>query len=1000
MRRISRILSILLISLSLMGLTTIPQSYTIRVGVYENAPKIYTTADGNAGGFWSEIIKYIARKEGWQIIWVNGTWEEGLQRLESNEIDILPDVGWTTERGEKFAFNSESILTSWARIYTPNGQRIETILDLEGKTVAGLNGSLNFDGPEGIKELATKFDVHCDFIGMRSYTEVFEALQKNDVDAGVTNKDFGDLNEIQYNVSRTPIIIQPTQIRFALTKDADLTPYLVKTIDHDIQQLKADPKSIYYQALDTFFGEKPVEITPAWVNTLLLVTGGFIFFLVAVIVTSRMEVRRQTKKLAASELRYRTLLENYPDLLFRISRDGIFLDYHTSTENDLIAPPREFLGKKAVDVLPPNLAEQTMEKVRLAINTRQIQVLEYVLDIDGKQRDYEARYSAIGDTEVIAIIRNISASKQAERNLRESEERYHTLARVSPVGIFRTDINGMTTYVNPTWSIISGLAPEEAMGEGWLKSVHPEDRDLIQTNWETSASKKNSSQADYRFIKPDGSITYVIGQAVPELNSENQVVGYVGTITDITERVEANAALQRSREAEKTALDIKETIQAANLALVQSLDLKTVLNSLFNYLSQIVHYDRARVILIQPDGKLGIALSSGYSPQSDIRVSEILNTNYPQNPLVQELLIKHRPYVVDDTNRFPDWEKIAGEGHGKSWIGIPLIAGGQVLGFFSLDNDEKAFFTHEYQSLAESLAAQAAVAIQNAGLHERVLRHADELEARVTERTVELAKRVSEVEALNKSMQDLNTSLQDAVRKAESADRLKSAFLATMSHELRTPLNSIIGFTGILLQKMVGPLSDEQEKQLGMVQSSARHLLELINDVLDISKIEADQVVIVNEEFNIGESIRRCLDRVRPLANNKGLELTADLSQADMVVSSDRRRVEQILLNLMNNAIKFTEHGSVKVDCRPETDFLRISVIDTGIGIKTEDRQKLFKPFQQIDSGITRQYEGTGLGLSICQRLVKLLGGEINVQSEPGTGSTFSFTLPVKRNEK
>jgi len=184
-----------------------------------------------------------------------------------------------------------------------------------------------------------------------------------------------------------------------------------------------------------------------------------------------------------------------------------------------------------------------------------------------------------------------------------------------------------------------------------------------------------------------------------------------------------------------------------------------------------------------------------------------------------------------------------------------------------------------------------------------------------------------------------------------------------------------------------------------MVQGSARHLLDLINDVLDISKIEADQIVLFKEEFDVGESMQRSLDKVRPMADKKGLQLSWTIDPPEIKLFSDRRRVEQILLNLLNNAIKFTEQGQVDLTCRAEDEWMVFSVSDTGIGMKPADLELLFKPFKQIDSGITRQYEGTGLGLSICKRLVELLGGQISVESEYGKGSTFRFTLPRKGKE-
>jgi signal transduction histidine kinase len=218
-----------------------------------------------------------------------------------------------------------------------------------------------------------------------------------------------------------------------------------------------------------------------------------------------------------------------------------------------------------------------------------------------------------------------------------------------------------------------------------------------------------------------------------------------------------------------------------------------------------------------------------------------------------------------------------------------------------------------------------------------------------------------------------------------------------MSHELRTPLNSIIGFTGIILQGIVGPLNDEQKTQLNMVRKSARHLLSLINDVLDISKIEAGQFQIAHVSFDLRQTIEKSIESALPLASEKGLELTYAISPEIETLTGDQRRTEQILLNLISNAIKFTEKGSVKIECESEGDNVIIKVIDTGIGIKAEDMGKLFKVFQQIDIGLTRKYEGTGLGLSICKRLVELMGGQISLTSVWGSGSTFSFSLPKER---
>jgi len=262
-------------------------------------------------------------------------------------------------------------------------------------------------------------------------------------------------------------------------------------------------------------------------------------------------------------------------------------------------------------------------------------------------------------------------------------------------------------------------------------------------------------------------------------------------------------------------------------------------------------------------------------------------------------------------------------------------------------------------------------------------------------------------QTLEHEVADRTADLQTALRRAEAADRIKSAFLATMSHELRTPLNSIIGFTGIVLQGLAGPLTAEQTKQLGMVRGSARHLLELINDVLDLSKIEAGQLEVRAEPFNLREAVERVMALVRPMAEKKGVELDAIIATGLSDMTSDRRRVEQILLNLLNNAIKFTEYGRVRITAEPVTDYppasigahqpaARLRVTDTGIGIKPEDLAGLFQPFHQVDSSMSRQHEGTGLGLTICRRLATLLGGDISVTSEWAKGSVFTVTIPLR----
>jgi signal transduction histidine kinase len=311
---------------------------------------------------------------------------------------------------------------------------------------------------------------------------------------------------------------------------------------------------------------------------------------------------------------------------------------------------------------------------------------------------------------------------------------------------------------------------------------------------------------------------------------------------------------------------------------------------------------------------------------------------------------------------------------------------------------------------------------------EDLVKYREHLENLVKKRTVEMEEAQEALVSLVEDVNEKNAQLAQAMEQAQSADRLKSAFLATMSHELRTPLNSILGFTGIVLLGMSGPLNEEQTKQLTMVQGSANHLLSLINDVLDISKIEAGELQVLKRSFDLRSVIDAALNTVMPLAAKKGIALASAIASDVGLMISDRRRVEQILINLLNNALKFTVQGTVRITARLvhdsrfkiqniktlntehefpilelkeesqsaiEGNFIEISVADTGIGIKPEDMGKLFIAFSQIETGLTRNHEGTGLGLSICRKLLAMLGGTIRVESEWGKGSTFTFSLPL-----
>lgn len=267
---------------------------------------------------------------------------------------------------------------------------------------------------------------------------------------------------------------------------------------------------------------------------------------------------------------------------------------------------------------------------------------------------------------------------------------------------------------------------------------------------------------------------------------------------------------------------------------------------------------------------------------------------------------------------------------------------------------------------------------------EKLREYREHLEELVKERTIELEEKTEELKSANLKLREL--------------DRLKSMFIASMSHELRTPLNSIIGFTGIILQGMSGKITEDQRKELTMVKNSANHLLTLINDVIDVSKIEAGKVELFIEEFNLIDLVQEVKESFKVAADEKKLKLSFEMPKR-LIIKSDERRIKQVILNLVSNAIKFTDRGEIKIKVKKKDDRLKVSVADTGIGIKKEDMEKLFKQFSRIYVEGRQITEGTGLGLYLSRKIVDLLGGQIEAESQFEKGSMFTFTFPLKYKE-
>lgn len=404
------------------------------------------------------------------------------------------------------------------------------------------------------------------------------------------------------------------------------------------------------------------------------------------------------------------------------------------------------------------------------------------------------------------------------------------------------------------------------------------------------------------------------------------------------------------------------TVNRIGLSINSDLDLKGVLNALYEQINRMLEIDSFYVALYDAGtGMIEFPLLVGEEGPVELDPRPI-----DEVPGITGYVIDSRRSLhLSDLRTLPEdspYEIVAvDEDPTNSYIGVPLMSRDQVIGVLSVQSRRPNAYREEDLRLLETVATQASTAIENARAYERLAQTAEEL---------------------------------------REIDQFKTQFLANMSHELRTPLNSIIGFSRVMLKGIDGPLTELQSADLQSIHSSGQHLLSLINSILDMSKIEAGKMELAIDNIDLQPVLDAVVDTTKALIKDRPVELHTSVPEHLPRVWADAQRVRQVLLNLMSNAAKFTDEGQITLSAEAGPEFVTISVADTGIGIDPEAQKRLFIPFQQVDGSTTRRAGGTGLGLAISRSFVEIQAGEIWVESEPGKGSTFSFTLPISRVQR
>ncbi len=453
-----------------------------------------------------------------------------------------------------------------------------------------------------------------------------------------------------------------------------------------------------------------------------------------------------------------------------------------------------------------------------------------------------------------------------------------------------------------------------------------------------------------------------------EIDSRDEIGRLANSFNEMVTSLQENeAALQRKVVVTRTLYEIGQEITA-------QVAFEPILQLIVERARELLHAEMSLLALRQEGSDtFAMQASSGPVPEALARVRF-----RPGEGLGGRVAATGMPIVVGDyleEYRGSPFLKILEEADLRSAVAVPLKVRDVAIGVLYVHSRAPHQFREEDRQLLSALADQAALAIEQARLYEATKRHAEELEQRVEERT---------------------QALQAANLQLEAASRHKSQFLANMSHELRTPLNAILGYAELILDEIYGEVPETIRDVLERVDKSGRHLLGLINDVLDLSKIEAGELTLSLNDYSMKEVVHTVLTAVESLAAEKKLTLKVTVAPDLSHGIGDERRIAQVLLNLVGNAIKFTEVGEVRIQAQASDGAFLVSVSDTGSGIALGEQQKIFEEFQQIDNSITKTKGGTGLGLAIAKRIIEMHGGRIWVESTPGQGSTFSFTVPVR----
>ncbi len=580
---------------------------SVRVGIFDNLPMAAWDREARqARGIFPELLEEIARREDWRLEYRPGSFSDCFAWLREGTVDLITGVGYSEERNGLYDFSQETVLANWGQLLVRPGAQIASVFDLRGKTVAMVPSSIFATGPNGLRELVKRLDIAVNFLEVADMTEILPAVLDGRADAALANRFFLDHYAGDYRLRKSPVLISPIELRFVFSLAADDS--LRVAVDRHLADLKAAPDSLYHQSLARWIREEAATALPAWLPPTAVGAVGMLVLLAGLALATRFQVRRKTLELVRrgeelhreiaerqrAELaardhlsRYRGIFEGVAISIWDEDLRGVRRAL-TALRADGISDLRAFLAEH-----PEKIAELAAEIRVNDVNAASLKIFraaEKEALIAGLSRTWVAESLPVLAEALCAVwegaesfsaevpmrgldgtrlatfislpipredeawsqvpvsIIDITDYQETRKTLAQLERRHRTLVEHSPVGIFYADGRGQCSYINRRGLDMLGMCRESALGDGWLAAVHCEDRGRVEGAWRKAYAARFPFKEDFRFDRGNGSLAWVMGEAVPERNEAGEAIGYIGTLSEITDRITIEESLRRNEE--------------------------------------------------------------------------------------------------------------------------------------------------------------------------------------------------------------------------------------------------------------------------------------------------------------------------------------------------------------------------------------------------------------------------------------------------------------------